>query len=105
MPTSKILEIASGNGHLQRSASEATAVKYRLVVGQRMVEALPNAPAIPGMITITGRIESSNDPTQLANLYAGGPRERYTLHLEDGRKLDLYLGNGSGSISPDGSFY
>jgi hypothetical protein len=104
MPTSRVVETPSGNGHLERKeTSERIAVSYRLNVTQRMIPA--GADAIPGLISITGVIAASNDPNLIMRLFATGPRERFTLCLEDNRKLDFLLGNANGSIVATGGFY
>jgi hypothetical protein len=106
MPVSRVLEIASGNGHLERigSSSERIPVTYDLHVTQRMIPVQGSAD-VPGMKSITGAIRTPHDANGIASLYASGPRERFTLYLADNRKLDLFIASGNGSIAASGSFY
>jgi hypothetical protein len=41
----------------------------------------------------------------MMGFFAAGPREQFTLCLNDNRKLDFFLGNTKASIVASGGFY
>src|ERR1017187_2546941 len=103
MPSSHSVEIESpsGIGSLSRKDSEeSTAVEYSLQVRQKMITVLPSAPPVAsGVKEITGMVQAIDNPRFIR------VGETFTLHLEDGRKLNVIIKDGGTIGTPGGGFY
>lgn len=95
IPTYKTLETPSGSGELRIAGAHLAKVFYHLQVRQEIVDGEATAGAgqadkLNGL-TITGEVTVSQDePMQAQVLRRVGSGELLTLHLADGRRLDVY---------------
>lgn len=84
-PTYKTIETPSGSGELRVAGAHLAKVFYHLQVRQEIVV------GEPGGLTITGEVTVSQDePMQSQVLRRVGSGELLTLHLADGRRIDVY---------------
>jgi len=95
MKTYKTLETVSGSGELRAAGAHVAKVFYHLKVRQ---EVLNGEPALPhdNPLDITGEVTISQDePMQAQVARRVGSGERLTLHLNDGRRLDVFATKGT----------
>jgi hypothetical protein len=87
----------SGIGKLHaKSGDEPVPVEYFLQITQ---EAIPG-----GLMDVSGRISCPGDPEFIRRNVR--TRTPFTLELEDGGKIDIFISNSDGSIQPSGGgFY
>ncbi len=90
--TYKTIETPSGSGELRVAGTHLAKVFYHLQVRQAIVVGELTAGAgQPDGLTITGEVTVSQDePMQAQVLRRVGSGELLTLHLADGRRLDVY---------------
>lgn len=82
-----------GKGHLQRGTEKIVEVHYDILIHQGYEESEQ---------TLEGTI-STEDPNDLSSLVSSG--HIYTLHLDDGKKLDVNVVDHRGAIDPVSWFY
>lgn len=100
MVTSRILETPSGSGTLRVAGQHLAQVFYHLQVRVVLVGGEPTPG--PGALEITGEMTVSQDePMQAQVLRRVGSGERLTLHLGDGRHLEI---TASPSLPPSAAF-
>ena len=93
MKTYKTLETPSGSGELRAAGAHLAKVFYYLQVRQEIIDGEPttNQTDTPGQPDIVGEVTVSLDePMQAQVLRRVGSGELLTLHLTDGRRLDVY---------------
>lgn len=96
-PTYKTIETPSGSGELRIAGAHLAKVFYHLQVRQEIV--VGESAAQPGGLTITGEVTVSQDePMQSQVLRRVGSGELLTLHLADGRRIDVHASK-SDSVS------
>lgn len=93
MTTYKIIETPGGNGELRKAGAHLAKVFYRLQVRQETGNGASAAgteePA--AILEITGEVSISQDePMQTQIMNAMNSGELLTLHLVDGRRLEVY---------------
>lgn len=91
--TYKTIETPSGSGELRVAGAHLARVFYHLQVRQEIVVGEPaSGPATPlNGLNITGEVTVSQDePMQTQVLRRVGSGELLTLHLADGRQIDVY---------------
>ena len=85
------IETLNCNGTVTPSDQKSVAVRYRLDVWQKEIpDGLGGT--IPGMKSITGSVRP----------FCGALREMLTLHLEDGKTMDFFFSDTTGSITGTG---
>jgi len=95
MTTYKTLETPSGSGELRAANAHVAKVFYHLKVRQEIVEPAAGQAGGPGVLDITGEVTISQDePMQSQVARRVGSGELLTLHLNDGRRLDVYATKG-----------
>jgi hypothetical protein len=93
--TYKTLETPSGSGELRVAGAHLAKVFYHLQVRQEIVGG--EAADMARGLDISGEVTVSQDePMQTQVLRRVGSGERLTLHLADGRRLDVYATKGEG---------
>lgn len=93
MKTYKTLKSFSGSGELRAAGAHLAKAFYHLQVRQEIIDGEPAAgqaegtgvPDIVGEVTV-----SLDEPMQAQVLRRVGSGELLTLHLTDGRRLDVY---------------
>ncbi len=92
------LETVSGEGKVYCHGEYMYPVRYRITVLQRMhtIKTYGSAPSqIPGLMDIKGRIAA--DKAALLHMVEQA-EPPFTLHLQDGRRLDFLVVNSEGRI-------
>lgn len=95
--TYKTLETPSGSGELRKAGKHLAKVFYHLQVRQEMpaTESATGAEKAPGVFEIAGEVSVSQDePNQAQVMNSLNSGELLTLHLADGRRLDVYATKG-----------
>ncbi len=95
MTTYKTLETPSGSGELRAANTHIALVFYHLKVRQEIIEPVAGQAAAPAVLDIAGEVTISQDEpmqSQVARRVSSG--ELMTLHLNDGRRLNVYASKG-----------
>jgi hypothetical protein len=95
--TYKTLETPSGSGELRKAGKHLAKVFYHLQVQQEMTadESVAGAEKAPGIFEVAGEVTVSQDePNQAQVVNSLNSGELLTLHLADGRQLDVYATQG-----------
>lgn len=93
--TRTLVESPTGKGGLHRQDEFIREVAYRLTVSQEVTETDPGREPIKGQMEIGGKVIAPNNPIGVADLTG----EELTLHLEDGRRLDLFISDPTGRVA------
>lgn len=91
------LETIEGTGRLFEKDKFVLDVRYHLEVYQQVVQTGPGKPPVRGLKEVVGKL-SYDDPIHFYSLVG----QDLTLHLADGRTLDLFLKDNHGTIAPRG---
>lgn len=95
--TYKTLETRSGSGELRAAGAHLAKVFYHLQVRQEIIVggSATSQADTPALLEIAGEVTVSQDePMQTQVLRQVGSGELLTLHLGDGRRLDVYATKG-----------
>ena len=111
MTTYKVIETPGGIGELRKAGAHLAKVFYRLQVRQEIGagDSAAGKAAPVGVLEISGEVSISQDEpmqSQVARSMDSG--ELMTLHLADGRRLEVYASKGANftgayQIIPGGS--
>lgn len=97
MTTYKIIETPGGIGELRKAGVHLAKVFYRLQVRQEISagEVAAGKEEAAGILEITGEVSISQDePMQNQVMKGMNSGELLTLHLVDGRRLEVYAAQG-----------
>ncbi len=91
--TSKVIERPVGTGEICKAGEHVAGVLYRLEVRQEILisESLNGQQELPGQLEISGEVtvsEAERMQAQVMQIMNSG--SLLTLHLSDGRTLDIY---------------
>ena len=111
MTAYKIIETLGGIGELRKAGAHLAKVFYRLQVRQEISagEVTVDKVEAVGILEITGEVSISQDePMQSQVMKSMNSGELLTLHLADGRRLEVYTAQGDAftgayGIIPGGS--
>jgi hypothetical protein len=95
MNTPRIVGVYKGVGRLT-APNEEIAVQYRLTEYEDVLEG-----GVPGQHSITG-VVIARARGQVAFPAVG---QLYALHLQDGRKINVYIESGDGKVRATGGFF
>ena len=93
----KVIESPNGVGELRKAGEHLAGVSYRLQVRQEfnISESVSGQAEIPGMLEISGEVTVIEAERMQAHVLQGmNSGELLTLHLSDGRRLDVYAPKG-----------
>lgn len=80
-------------GHLRRKGDgKKIPINYELTISQRKT---PDAPSGKVEYKASGKITPLKDPKFILDNIGG----EFMLHLEDGRKIEIFIAHGNGAIS------
>jgi hypothetical protein len=95
--THKVIESLSGSGVLHKAGKHLAKVFYHLQVRQitSIDETTGASAGVPGTIEIAGEVTVSQDEPNQVQVQTGmNAGEMLTLHLADGRQLDVHATKG-----------
>jgi hypothetical protein len=94
------MEELSGIGHLARTVGlDSFPVRYSLTIREHMIPITIGTVPISGTSAIAGSVELIDDDPVFFAVNAG---QRFTLAMNDGRRMDIYLADDKGTISVTG---
>ncbi len=92
---STVSEELRGEGPVYEEGEHLCRARYRITVLQEWIEPAPTYERIDGLKEISGSVEAIDDT------YLFG-RDKLTIELEDGRRMDLFLVDNGGRIANRG---
>lgn len=104
---SKIIASLSGIGNLSKDGRALAVVGYRLSVYQELepteASIVPHQ-KLDGSLSVEGKIRARETRVNF-DLLGGIVGDTLTLHLDDGRCLDIVVRNSVGDVTAVGGFY
>ncbi len=97
MKTYKMIETPGGIGELRKAGAHLAKVFYRLQVRQEISagDSARGQAEPPSVLEITGEVSISQDePMQSQVMKSMNSGDLLTLHLADGRRLEVYANKG-----------